>query len=44
MIKIKILFASKIVNKLTEHSQIELAQPSQPLGQSMSQGQPELKF
>ena len=30
----------EIIDELTEHSQIEFAQPSQPVGQSMSHGQP----
>ena len=31
-------------HELTEHSHIEFSQPSQPLGQSMSQGQPQWNF
>ena len=41
MIKIINFVTTKIENELSEHSQIEFVQPSQPLGQSISQGQPQ---
>ena len=39
-----VLMMVEIIDELTKHSQIEFAQPSQPVGQSMSHGQPYWNF